>query len=355
VKRSGRFGLFLAVVAAVSIATIAVVLAVLPPGGTFVDDDGNVHEPMIEAIAADGVTDGCGTNPSRYCPSDNVQRSEMAAFVVRAEGQAGNLPSYKGYFADVPKGQWYTPWVEKLYELGFTQGCDVAPLRFCPNDTVLRSDMAAFLVRQVEGETGLPKYKGYFADVPKGQWYTPYVERLYQLNITNGCLTGPLRYCPGDTVRRDQMASFLGRTYGLTPIVPPTTTTTTAPPPNGWSPVWPEDAAGIRNVEAWRSLVGQYWAADRVDCVLGIIYKESRGDPQALNVKSDAYGLMQHLGRYWKSRAGGAGFKDSNGLYASPFSARANIAAGAYLASSYSTWWSPWGYTPAYRTCPDSR
>ena len=33
----------------------------LPPGGTFVDDDGNLHEGTIEAIAAAGITTGCGT------------------------------------------------------------------------------------------------------------------------------------------------------------------------------------------------------------------------------------------------------------------------------------------------------
>ena len=31
-------------------------LASLPNGGTFIDDDGNVHEPNIEAIASAGVT-----------------------------------------------------------------------------------------------------------------------------------------------------------------------------------------------------------------------------------------------------------------------------------------------------------
>ena len=28
----------------------------LPPGGTFSDDDGNIHEANIEAIAAEGIT-----------------------------------------------------------------------------------------------------------------------------------------------------------------------------------------------------------------------------------------------------------------------------------------------------------
>lgn len=139
----------------------------------------------------------------------------------------------------------------------------------------------------------------------------------------------------------------------------PTTTkpssTTTAPPRTEWSPLWPADSGGIRDVEVWRSLVEQYWTADRVDCVLGIIKKESRGDPRAYNSRSGAEGLMQHLSKYWKGRAAAAGFRDSNGLYATPYSAEANIAAGAYIAGSGAAWYTPWGYHPAYGSCPDSR
>ncbi len=102
-------------------------------------------------------------------------------------------------------------------------------------------------------------------------------------------------------------------------------------------------------------LVAQYWAAERVDCVLGIIKKESRGDPRAYNSYSGAEGLMQHLSKYWKGRAAAAGFRDANGLYASPYNAEANIAAGAHIAGSGSDWYTPWGYHPAYGSCPDSR
>ncbi len=57
----------------------------LPPGGTFVDDDGNPHEGAIEAIAAAGITTGC--LPDLFCPAAPVTRAEMAAFLVRALGQ----------------------------------------------------------------------------------------------------------------------------------------------------------------------------------------------------------------------------------------------------------------------------
>ena len=56
--------------------------AALPPGGTFVDDNGNPHEPNIEALAAAAITTGCA--PNRFCPSAPVTRGEMAVFLTRA-------------------------------------------------------------------------------------------------------------------------------------------------------------------------------------------------------------------------------------------------------------------------------
>jgi hypothetical protein len=145
------------------------------------------------------------------------------------------------------------------------------------------------------------------------------------------------------------------------PAAPPATTTTqagsdtTAPPQEQWSPLWPADAPGNRDVETWRPLVEKWWPADRVDCALGIIYRESHGNPAAHNADSTAVGLMQHLLKYWKGRAAGAGFVDGNGLYASPYNGEANIAAGAYLAGYYESvgkdWWAPWYSLPSYGSC----
>ena len=56
----------LAVVAAGAFSAPAA--AALPPGGTFIDDNGLSFEPAIEAVAAAGITRGCGGG--RFCPSD---------------------------------------------------------------------------------------------------------------------------------------------------------------------------------------------------------------------------------------------------------------------------------------------
>jgi hypothetical protein len=142
-----------------------------------------------------------------------------------------------------------------------------------------------------------------------------------------------------------------------------TGTTTTTSGGSTWSPNWPADPGGKQNVENWRSTVANYWPASRVDCVLGIIKRESGGDPRAFNSGSKAEGLMQHLSKYWNSRAIGAGFVDGNGLVATPYNGAANIAAGAYLAgwaeNYQSAWWWPWKssggvFTATYGSCTSS-
>ena len=51
-----RFLVAAVVVLALGIPATAESDEELPPGGTFVDDDGDVHEGYIEAIAADRIT-----------------------------------------------------------------------------------------------------------------------------------------------------------------------------------------------------------------------------------------------------------------------------------------------------------
>ena len=55
--------------------------------GLFRDDDGNIHEANIDFIGELGITKGC--NPPHnddYCPDRSVTRGEMAAFLVRTFG-----------------------------------------------------------------------------------------------------------------------------------------------------------------------------------------------------------------------------------------------------------------------------
>ena len=48
----------------------------------FSDDTGSVHEVSINAVAAAGVTLGCGDG--LFCPAGAVSRDQMASFLARA-------------------------------------------------------------------------------------------------------------------------------------------------------------------------------------------------------------------------------------------------------------------------------
>ena len=68
----------------------------LTPGGTFIDDDGSVFEPSIEAIFDAGITVGC-SNRQQFCPNRPLSRGEFAALLARAL----NLPATAvDYFTD---------------------------------------------------------------------------------------------------------------------------------------------------------------------------------------------------------------------------------------------------------------
>lgn len=56
----------------------------IPPSGTdfFTDDEGNVHEANINALAESGITTGC--TATTFCPSNPVTRGQMTAFLRRA-------------------------------------------------------------------------------------------------------------------------------------------------------------------------------------------------------------------------------------------------------------------------------
>jgi len=60
----------------------------VPPACTGVFSDvtcpGGFAVNWIEQFYADGITAGCGTNPLRYCPDSTVTRAQMAVFVEKA-------------------------------------------------------------------------------------------------------------------------------------------------------------------------------------------------------------------------------------------------------------------------------
>jgi hypothetical protein len=102
--------------------------------------------PWINALAAEGVTAGCGGG--NYCPSSPVTRGQMPVFLLKTRnGSVYNPPPATGIFGDVPATDPFAPWIEEVYHEGITGGCSSSPLLYCPGSPTTRGQMAVFLVK----------------------------------------------------------------------------------------------------------------------------------------------------------------------------------------------------------------
>jgi len=197
-------------------ALVLILLAVvLPPGGTFIDDDGNIHEGAIEAIAEAGITLGC--NPpanNHYCPHQTVNRGAMAAFLSRA--LALPQPSINHFTDD--DGHPFEDDINRLADANITRGCNPpANNSFCPDRDMTRGEMAAMLSRAFAYP---PSTINRFTD-DDGHLFEDDIQAIAAVGVTLGCNPpNNNHYCPDQTVTRAQMATFLTRALNLTPNQP---------------------------------------------------------------------------------------------------------------------------------------
>jgi|GEM_PF-1493956 len=179
------------------------------------------HWSSVERLANATITAGCGNG--NYCPFDEVNRAQMAIFLLRARhcGSSYTPPAVGDStgFGDVPLDASYAPWVKQLAAEGITAGCGNG--NFCPLQVVSRAQMAIFLLRARHGATYAPPAVGAstgFADVPLDASYAAWVKQLAAEGVTAGCGNG--NFCPLQNVNRAQMATFMVRTFNFLSVIP---------------------------------------------------------------------------------------------------------------------------------------
>ena len=183
----------------------------------FGDVTGGVHKPAIDALAERGVFDGTECADNMFCPGEETKRWTMAVWLVRVLDEAEPPAVNESGFADVDAGNRWLPHIERLAELEVTKGCLVDPLRYCPDRSVSRAEMATFLTRAFD----LPAADPAGFDDTDGNTHAANIDALAAARITAGCQTDPLRYCPGRPVSRAEMATFLARALGLVELPAP--------------------------------------------------------------------------------------------------------------------------------------
>ena len=152
------------------------------------------------------IIDPCRSN--RFCPDDPVDRQTLAVWLVRTiDGQTTpQTTNPKPRFTDVPTSHPHYNHIDRLAELQITNGCRLKPAKFCPTKGVKRQHLAAFLVRALDLDQPSQSYR--FIDLDKTNHHYDNANRLKATGIDPGCGWAS-RFCPSQTVTRGQLAVML--------------------------------------------------------------------------------------------------------------------------------------------------
>jgi hypothetical protein len=201
----------------------------------------------IETLLHTGITAGCTT--TEYCPTQPVNRGQMAIFVARGlAGGSANVPvsgTIAGFpyncvagaagasaFTDVLPTDIFCRHVHYIAAQNVTLGCQTTPIsRYCPTGNITRQEMASFIAKAVvapAGGTAVPSFYTdpvtnlsyncngsdiQFTDVPASNVFCKHVHFLWARGIVSG--TSPTTFRPTDLVTRDGMARFLSNAFNL--------------------------------------------------------------------------------------------------------------------------------------------
>jgi len=184
----------------------------------------NLFHADVEKIFRAGITAGCGDG-TNYCVSAAVTRAQMAVFLLKSEHGSTYVPpscaSNPIAFGDVTCPSLFADWIEQLAAEGITAGCGGG--NYCPDAPVTRQQMAVFLLKTEHGFAYVPpdcaRSAISFLDVPCPSQYADWIDQLAAEGVTAGCGGG--NYCPLSPVLRGPMATFLAKTFGLSPVPAP--------------------------------------------------------------------------------------------------------------------------------------
>jgi predicted DNA-binding antitoxin AbrB/MazE fold protein len=164
------------------------------------------HE-YISAIACAGIS--TGYDDGTYKPLREVNRAQMAIFIIRALYSDDFIYSSTPYFPDVPSGHWAFKYIQKMYEEGISTGYDDGTYK--PLREVNRAQMAIFIIRALYRDDFSYSSIPYFPDVPSGHWAFKYIQKMYEEGIATGYDDGT--YKPLREVNRAQMAIIIARGF----------------------------------------------------------------------------------------------------------------------------------------------
>jgi len=154
----------------------------VPPSSDFFD--------AINLMRQRHITLGCSATPALFCPEQATTRGQAAALIIRALFPDGNFSfSPQPYFIDVSASHPLFPYIQKLREMNITAGCsavEFCPDRVLTRAQAAVFLVRAKFGTGAFSYTAAP----WFTDVQPSNPAFIYVQKLFDLGITHGCDAG---------------------------------------------------------------------------------------------------------------------------------------------------------------------
>ena len=109
-------------------------------GSTFVDvSRTHWAYDYVDKLVESGITQGCSQGwfcpENTVTRAEMAVFLERAM-----QGSGYTPPAASGIFADVPVSYWSAGWIEQFYKDGITNGCSSNPLKYCPDNAITRAE-----------------------------------------------------------------------------------------------------------------------------------------------------------------------------------------------------------------------
>jgi hypothetical protein len=164
---------------------------------------GSPFYAYVRCLACRNIVGGYGDNTFR--PGANVTRGQLAKFVANAAGYQDAIPATRQTFSDVPPGSPFWVFVERVAAHGVVGGYSDGTFR--PGATVTRGQVAKFVANAAGYADAIPPTHQTFADVPPGNPFWLFIERVAAHGVVGGYADNTFR--PGNAVTRGQTAKFI--------------------------------------------------------------------------------------------------------------------------------------------------
>ncbi|HUS15488.1 MAG TPA: S-layer homology domain-containing protein, partial [Chloroflexia bacterium] len=164
--------------------------------------------PFIRCLACRGIISGYSDGTFRG--GQNLTRGQASKMISNAAGFSDAVPSTQQSFQDVPMSDPFWVYIERLATRGYISGyqCGFPPAGNCvppanrpyflTYNNITRGQISKIVANAAGLNNAIPSTQRTFADVPYGNAFWIYIERLAALNVISGYnCGGPGEPCDG--------------------------------------------------------------------------------------------------------------------------------------------------------------